>query len=187
MTTVTKTVRFDAAHILTNHRGLCKNLHGHTYRVDVSVSADCPCDDMVIDFIRNGLEDVSTVRMLPEVLPLPLNASAGAIREFWKGKEHSQGLVFADAAVLDKNIQVLRSDKPVKFRSPMLDVDGVGFDAYQSRKFLHIRSKVILKIWPAARRQSGIGMERASSGETKSAGDYYEQEIKQQSNTKKKE
>jgi 6-pyruvoyltetrahydropterin/6-carboxytetrahydropterin synthase len=56
MTTVTKTVRFDAAHILTNHRGLCKNLHGHTYRVDVSVSADCSGDDMVIDF-----KDLKTV------------------------------------------------------------------------------------------------------------------------------
>ena len=38
MITVTKTVKFDAAHVLTNHQGLCKNLHGHTYRVDVSVA-----------------------------------------------------------------------------------------------------------------------------------------------------
>jgi len=51
MTTVTKTVKFDAAHILTNHQGLCKNLHGHTYRVDVSVAqADGSGGDMVIDF-----------------------------------------------------------------------------------------------------------------------------------------
>jgi len=51
MITVTKTVKFDAAHILTNHRGLCKNLHGHTYRVDVSVSqAEGDDKDMVIDF-----------------------------------------------------------------------------------------------------------------------------------------
>lgn len=51
MTTVTKTVRFDAAHILTNHQGLCKNLHGHTYRVDVSVAqTDGVGGDMVIDF-----------------------------------------------------------------------------------------------------------------------------------------
>lgn len=51
MIAVTKTVKFDAAHILTNHAGLCKNLHGHTYRVDVSV-AQAPDDesDMVIDF-----------------------------------------------------------------------------------------------------------------------------------------
>ena len=37
MTAVVKTVKFDAAQVLTNHQGLCKNLHGHTYRVDVSV------------------------------------------------------------------------------------------------------------------------------------------------------
>lgn len=51
MITVTKTVRFDAAHVLTNHAGLCKNLHGHTYRVDVSVAQE-PGDtgDMVMDF-----------------------------------------------------------------------------------------------------------------------------------------
>ena len=51
MITVTKTIRFDAAHILTNHQGLCKNLHGHTYRVDVSVTqGDGDTSDMVIDF-----------------------------------------------------------------------------------------------------------------------------------------
>ena len=56
MLTVTKTVRFDAAHILTNHQGMCRNLHGHTYRADVSVcraptpqSPEAPLD-MVIDF-----------------------------------------------------------------------------------------------------------------------------------------
>ena len=51
MITVTKTVKFDAAHVLTNHQGLCKNLHGHTYRVDVSVAqAEDDTRDMVIDF-----------------------------------------------------------------------------------------------------------------------------------------
>lgn len=51
MTTVTKTIKFDAAHILTNHQGLCKNLHGHTYRVDIRVSKeDFEDGDMVIDF-----------------------------------------------------------------------------------------------------------------------------------------
>lgn len=49
MTTVTKTVKFDAAHILSDHAGLCRNLHGHTYRVDVSVAQETD-GDMVIDF-----------------------------------------------------------------------------------------------------------------------------------------
>ena len=51
MITVTKTIKFDAAHVLTNHQGLCKNLHGHTYRVDVSVAETAGEEnDMVIDF-----------------------------------------------------------------------------------------------------------------------------------------
>ena len=49
MITVTKTVKFDAAHVLTDHQGLCRNLHGHTYRVDVSVASETD-GDMVIDF-----------------------------------------------------------------------------------------------------------------------------------------
>ena len=59
MVTVTKTVKFDAAHVLTNHQGLCKNLHGHTYRVDVSVSRPAAeAGDMVIDF--KDLKGVAT-------------------------------------------------------------------------------------------------------------------------------
>ena len=51
MLTVTKSIKFDAAHVLTNHQGLCKNLHGHTYRVEVSVTLPPESTaDMVIDF-----------------------------------------------------------------------------------------------------------------------------------------
>jgi 6-pyruvoyltetrahydropterin/6-carboxytetrahydropterin synthase len=49
MTIATKTVKFDAAHVLTNHQGACRNLHGHTYRVDISLAGD-EQSDMVIDF-----------------------------------------------------------------------------------------------------------------------------------------
>ena len=59
MITATKTVKFDAAHVLTNHQGLCKNLHGHTYRVDVSAVGN-GASDMVIDFkeLKMLAEDV---------------------------------------------------------------------------------------------------------------------------------
>ena len=65
MLTVTKSMKFDAAHILTNHQGLCKNLHGHTYRVEVGVTQP-PGDtsDMVIDFkdLKRLGEDVIVSR-----------------------------------------------------------------------------------------------------------------------------
>lgn len=51
MLMITKSVRFDAAHVLTNHKGLCKNLHGHTYQVDVCVKQpEEDSGDMVMDF-----------------------------------------------------------------------------------------------------------------------------------------
>ncbi len=52
MTTVTKEVTFDAAHLLTGYEGLCRNLHGHTYRLFASVSAEPDGRGMVVDFKR---------------------------------------------------------------------------------------------------------------------------------------
>lgn len=51
---VTKEVTFDCAHMLSGHEALCKNLHGHTYKVQVTVVGD-PIESgssmsMVIDF-----------------------------------------------------------------------------------------------------------------------------------------
>lgn len=65
MLTVTKSVKFDAAHVLTNHQGLCKNLHGHTYRVEVSVAQEPGSTaDMVIDFkdLKRTCEEVILAR-----------------------------------------------------------------------------------------------------------------------------
>lgn len=50
MLTVSKQCAFDAAHVLTNHAGQCRNLHGHTYRVLVEVAEGAGGSDMVIDF-----------------------------------------------------------------------------------------------------------------------------------------
>ncbi len=54
MLIVTKTVAFDAAHLLTGHGGQCRNLHGHTYHVTVELGNTPPIpgqpEDMVMDF-----------------------------------------------------------------------------------------------------------------------------------------
>lgn len=61
---VTKEVTFDCAHMLTGHEALCKNLHGHTYKVQVSVIGpqidDGPSSCMVIDFkhLKEAIQEV---------------------------------------------------------------------------------------------------------------------------------
>jgi 6-pyruvoyltetrahydropterin/6-carboxytetrahydropterin synthase len=49
-TSVTCTFTFEAAHRLEWHPGKCRNLHGHSYRLDVTVSGPLDANGVVIDF-----------------------------------------------------------------------------------------------------------------------------------------
>lgn len=48
---VCKIFTFDAAHFLPNHPGKCRNLHGHTYKLEVELEGPInPETGMVMDF-----------------------------------------------------------------------------------------------------------------------------------------
>ncbi|MCL2726937.1 MAG: 6-carboxytetrahydropterin synthase [Bacteroidales bacterium] len=53
---LTKEFRFEGAHALTGYDGLCRHIHGHSYRLQVTICGktnnhpDSPKDGMVIDF-----------------------------------------------------------------------------------------------------------------------------------------
>ena len=51
---VSKTLTFDAAHQLVGHFGKCANLHGHTYKVEISLAGETvqhgSSKGMVVDF-----------------------------------------------------------------------------------------------------------------------------------------
>ena len=49
-TSVSRTFTFEAAHQLPWHRGRCRNLHGHSYRLVVTVDGPVGEDGMVLDF-----------------------------------------------------------------------------------------------------------------------------------------
>jgi len=53
---LTRVFHFDMAHVLLNYHGKCKNIHGHSYKLEVTVKG-VPCNDdtspqkgMLIDF-----------------------------------------------------------------------------------------------------------------------------------------
>ena len=57
---VAREFQFDAAHHLPRHPGRCRNLHGHTYRVQVVCEGPVdPDSGMVVDFaeIRRVVEE----------------------------------------------------------------------------------------------------------------------------------
>lgn len=47
---ITKTFYFESAHNLTSYHGKCEELHGHNYRLEISVTGQVNEEGMVIDF-----------------------------------------------------------------------------------------------------------------------------------------
>jgi 6-pyruvoyltetrahydropterin/6-carboxytetrahydropterin synthase len=76
-TRVTCTFGFEAAHRLAWHPGKCRNLHGHSYRLDVSVVGPLDANGVVLDFdtlqdvVRTQVIDHWDHRDLNEVLDNP--------------------------------------------------------------------------------------------------------------------
>lgn len=51
MFNVTKIVRFEAAHVISTHKGQCSNIHGHSYVLHITVSGNTLNESgMIIDF-----------------------------------------------------------------------------------------------------------------------------------------
>ncbi|MDZ7821629.1 MAG: 6-carboxytetrahydropterin synthase QueD [Candidatus Marinimicrobia bacterium] len=47
---LTKIFHFDMAHRLSFHEGKCRNLHGHSYRLEVTLGGEPDVNGMIIDF-----------------------------------------------------------------------------------------------------------------------------------------
>ncbi len=48
---VTKEFTFDSAHFLPNYYGKCERMHGHTYRLQVTVEGELGENGLLIDFV----------------------------------------------------------------------------------------------------------------------------------------
>lgn len=68
---VTKIFEFAASHFLTKYHGKCENLHGHNYKLEVTVIGELQDDDLVFDFVE--LKDVVKQKVISELDHTHLN------------------------------------------------------------------------------------------------------------------
>lgn len=50
MITIAKDFTWEMSHRLTFHKGLCKNIHGHSYKVRIYLTGELDENGMIIDF-----------------------------------------------------------------------------------------------------------------------------------------
>lgn len=86
---VTKEFSFEMAHILANYDGPCRNIHGHSYRLFVTLSGvpsndlQDPKNGMVIDFtdLKNIVKE-EIINVFDHVITVPGNYDTGKMEAF---------------------------------------------------------------------------------------------------------
>jgi len=73
---VGKEFTFDSAHFLPRYHGECERLHGHTYRLRVTVEGPVDKDGLVIDFmvlkqvVQSVILDKLDHRLVNDIIPV---------------------------------------------------------------------------------------------------------------------
>ncbi|WP_038290043.1 6-carboxytetrahydropterin synthase QueD [Acetivibrio straminisolvens] len=62
---ITKVFTFDSAHHLVDYNGKCRNIHGHTYKLEVTLKGTPDKNGLVMDF--HDLEDIIEDEVLEKV------------------------------------------------------------------------------------------------------------------------
>lgn len=90
-TSVTRSFTFEAAHQLPWHDGKCRNLHGHSYRLEVTIEGPIGEAGIVVDFaeikrvVERDVVDVYDHRYLNDLLDNPTAELVAG--EIWKAVE----------------------------------------------------------------------------------------------------
>lgn len=98
--------------------------------------------NVLIDLIRDDVTDVQGIKDHQSLMLYPINQDFEAITKFWLDNPHSRALLQTPSATYDRVSKLVSGDGTVHLRSPLMDINGVGFDADYDKKKIHIRSDV---------------------------------------------
>lgn len=108
---ITKQFTFDMAHALFGHKGLCRNIHGHTYTLSVTLlgaitrSAGNTEDGMVMDFsVLKDLVRQEVISVYDHALVLNGSSSHGELRQI---RENFEKVIYLEEQPTCENL-VLR-------------------------------------------------------------------------------
>jgi 6-pyruvoyltetrahydropterin/6-carboxytetrahydropterin synthase len=97
---VTREFTFEMAHVLTNYNGPCRNVHGHSYRLFVTLSgipvndSNNPKNGMVIDFTE--LKDIVLKKIINQ-----FDHSVVISNDFDKEKKGMMTKTFGNTVIVD--------------------------------------------------------------------------------------
>ena len=101
---------------------------------------------VVIDLLKKKV-DADAIKDSWELKPYRLRAPLQQVLSFWKDRiTYSDGVITSHKANIVQDSRTARGDAPVFFRSPILDINGIGFEADFKKRIIQINSDVRMTI-----------------------------------------
>ena len=105
---ITKQFSFEMAHALRNYDGLCRNIHGHSYKMDITLAGQplhdesSPKNGMVMDFgDQNRLVNEEIISLLDHALVLNAKTDAQLVDVL---KQNYEKIVIVDFQPTTENL-----------------------------------------------------------------------------------
>ena len=114
----------------------------------------------MIDVIRSGVAVEEIAKSDSNVEVYPLDTPLEKVLEYWAKRTYSEGVGVSEAAAFDQNKRTASGTDKVFLRSPMLDINAVGFSADLSRKWVKFNSEVEIVLRSRGSRSGIIGGEK---------------------------
>ena len=96
----------------------------------------------MIDAIRDGVEGEEIAKSDSSVEVYPLDSPLETVLKYWAERSYSEGVVVSESATIDRNSKNAWGKEKVFLRSPMGDINAVGFSVNLKDKFIKFNSQV---------------------------------------------
>lgn len=97
--------------------------------------------DPIMDIIRRDA-DVDDVAATGKTVLYPLNAPLKEILSFWAKRLYSEGVISSKHADIDQENKIAGGSEEVYLRSPLIDLNGVGFEANFDKRTVLVKKDV---------------------------------------------
>ncbi|MFA6714336.1 MAG: LptA/OstA family protein, partial [Victivallaceae bacterium] len=102
-------------------------------------------EEAVIDIFKRNI-NINNIKYLEDIKPYVLGTTPADVAEFWKDKTFSHGFIYSSKAIIQQESKVASGNEKVFFRSPQLDLNGIGFTANFDTRVIKVLEDVDILI-----------------------------------------
>lgn len=98
-----------------------------------------------LDLIKRDV-DLDAIKRIDKTPLYKLGAPKPEVKEFWRQFPHSDGIISTPSATINRETRKAYGSEKIFFRSPFLDLNGIGFDSEFDSKIVNVHQDVVIYV-----------------------------------------